>query len=287
LARLLVWLERTESGDRSEIYLQQDEEPLWEMVSAHIAAGARLRMRLDQVNLDESAVVFDKASGAMDVHDEALKSAGRRRRLMQLIEARRHADKIAGDDPMEAMKLWQGLVDGRWSVLDVVDTDGRAYTVLRENALDVRSRIALSERERQVAFLVGRGHHVKLVAYELGVSPSTVRSQLRSALRKLNVEDRQRLCRLVARIDEPDSATPLDDLGILALADAPLEIPGSLTGAEREVATLVYEGLTNKEIGARRGTAGRTVANQLASIYRKTEVSCREDLVRLLSGAAS
>ncbi len=34
LARLLVWLERTESGDRTELYLQQDEEPLWELVSA-------------------------------------------------------------------------------------------------------------------------------------------------------------------------------------------------------------------------------------------------------------
>jgi predicted DnaQ family exonuclease/DinG family helicase len=34
LARVLVWLQRTESGDREELNLQQDEEPLWELICA-------------------------------------------------------------------------------------------------------------------------------------------------------------------------------------------------------------------------------------------------------------
>jgi DNA-binding CsgD family transcriptional regulator len=181
------------------------------------------------------------------------------------------------------MELWQGLVDGRWSLLDVIDSDGRAFTVLHENPIYVRSSVALSERERQVAYLVGRGHHIKLVAYELGLSASTVRSQLRSALRKLNCDDRSALQRLVATIDGAELAASLDSLGVLALSTKPLELPASLSEAEREVARLVCDGLSNAEIAEQRGTATRTVANQLAAIYQKLDVDSRAELVRALT----
>lgn len=52
-----------------------------------------------------------------------------------------------------------------------------------------------------------------------------------------------------------------------------------LTPAEREVVELVLEGCSNREIGTRRGTSARTVANQLATIYRKLGVSSRAELV--------
>lgn len=269
---------RTEPGGISEA-----RRKLWEMVGVHIAAGARLRRSLERVNLDQSAAVFDGTNGELDVRDDTLKDNRRRRRLLELIEARQHANSIANDDPLEAMQLWQGLIDGRWSLLDIVDTDGRAFTVLRENPLEVRSRIALSERERQVAYLVGRGHHIKLVAYKLGVSPSTVRSQLRSALQKLNLSDRYGLCRLVATVSHAEETTSVDSLGILALTDTPLRIPAELTEAEREVTRLVYEGHSNPEIAARRGTATRTVANQLQSIYRKLNIVSREELIARLT----
>ncbi len=58
----------------------------------------------------------------------------------------------------------------------------------------------------------------------------------------------------------------------------------ALTPAERDVATLVASGAKNAEIARRRGTSVRTVANQLASIYRKLGVSSRAELVRKLSG---
>jgi len=56
-----------------------------------------------------------------------------------------------------------------------------------------------------------------------------------------------------------------------------------LTEAEEAVALLAVEGLTNAEIASRRGRSNKTVANQLASIYRKLGVKSREQLVRLLS----
>jgi DNA-binding CsgD family transcriptional regulator len=52
----------------------------------------------------------------------------------------------------------------------------------------------------------------------------------------------------------------------------------SLSDAEREVAVLALAGLSNSEIGRRRGTSGRTVANQMATIFRKLGVSSRTEL---------
>ena len=51
-----------------------------------------------------------------------------------------------------------------------------------------------------------------------------------------------------------------------------------LTAAEEEVVALVLEGLSNAGIARRRRTRQRTVANQLASIFRKLGVSSRSEL---------
>jgi DNA-binding CsgD family transcriptional regulator len=51
-----------------------------------------------------------------------------------------------------------------------------------------------------------------------------------------------------------------------------------LTAAERDVATLAAAGLSNAAIATRRGTAIRTVANQMASVLRKLRIGSRHDL---------
>jgi DNA-binding NarL/FixJ family response regulator len=60
-----------------------------------------------------------------------------------------------------------------------------------------------------------------------------------------------------------------------------------LTSAEIAVAELAVAGLGNAEIGRRRGTSERTVANQLASIYRKLGVGSRTELVAHLGEIAA
>ncbi len=52
----------------------------------------------------------------------------------------------------------------------------------------------------------------------------------------------------------------------------------SLSRSEADVARLAAEGLSNADIAARRGTSVRTVANQIASIFRKLGVSSRREL---------
>jgi DNA-binding CsgD family transcriptional regulator len=62
------------------------------------------------------------------------------------------------------------------------------------------------------------------------------------------------------------------------------DVFAALTQAEREVARLVADGCSNRAIAARRGARPRTVANQLAAIYRKLAVSSRSELVARLVG---
>ncbi|MBX3229458.1 MAG: helix-turn-helix transcriptional regulator [Labilithrix sp.] len=73
-----------------------------------------------------------------------------------------------------------------------------------------------------------------------------------------------------------------------------LEMPRSsasaasgLSAAERAVAELAVAGLSNAAIGARRGTSARTIAAQLASIYRKLGVSSRAELVVTIARGAA
>jgi DNA-binding NarL/FixJ family response regulator len=51
-----------------------------------------------------------------------------------------------------------------------------------------------------------------------------------------------------------------------------------LTAAERHVASLAAAGLSNAAIAKRRGTALRTVANQMASVLRKLRICSRHEL---------
>ena len=68
----------------------------------------------------------------------------------------------------------------------------------------------------------------------------------------------------------------------------PSSVPESLselTEAERSVALGVLRGASNAAIARQRGTSVRTVANQLATIYRKLAVRSRRELARRLQRA--
>ena len=111
---------------------------------------------------------------------------------------------------------------------------------------------SLTPREEQVVAHLRLGMPLKVIAIELGLHPSTISMHVGSAARKLGACGR---LALVKGGSEPDFAL--------------------LTESERAVAKLAREGLSNAEIGRLRGTSPRTVANQLARIYRKLGVGSR------------
>ncbi|HEY5922199.1 MAG TPA: helix-turn-helix transcriptional regulator [Kofleriaceae bacterium] len=60
--------------------------------------------------------------------------------------------------------------------------------------------------------------------------------------------------------------------------------PAELTSAERDVLTRVVRGESNSAIAASRMTSVRTIANQVASLLRKTGAASRFDLIRRYGG---
>jgi len=71
-----------------------------------------------------------------------------------------------------------------------------------------------------------------------------------------------------------------DEYVVFRLRQAPV---GALSSAERAVASLAAAGRSNQAIAATRATSARTVANQLARIYRKLGIGSRAELAAVLA----
>lgn len=162
-------------------------------VSVHLRSGQRLRERVtpEEAVIEDGRVVH--AEGEARDAREALRGAAR-----ALDRAR-----LRGTDPDEALELWQGLVDGRWSLVDRFDSDGRRFLVARRNDDVPAEPRALSPRERSVLAYAARGHSNKLIGYELGISESAAANHVASVLQKLGLPSRAALVGLVSQLGAP------------------------------------------------------------------------------------
>jgi DNA-binding NarL/FixJ family response regulator len=70
-----------------------------------------------------------------------------------------------------------------------------------------------------------------------------------------------------------------DELAVLSFPTEAPPLDARLSPAEQEVARALLAGQRNADIAERRGSSLRTVANQVASILRKTGVRSRADFV--------
>ena len=123
-----------------------------------------------------------------DARDEVEQIAERARQ----VDSARAAASGRGED---ALSVWQGLIDGRWSLVEEFDSDGKRFMLAHRNAEDVRDPRGLTQMESRVVGLAVRGYSDKLIAYHLGVSESTISSHLANALVKLRIESRIELVR--------------------------------------------------------------------------------------------
>ncbi|MFT3925312.1 MAG: helix-turn-helix transcriptional regulator [Myxococcales bacterium] len=162
-----------------------------------------------------------------------------------------------------ALRAWPALVEGNWSLVERTDGRGqRAYWALL-NPPVARAKCPLGEREAGILELSARGFANTHVAYALGLSPSYVSSVLSVAAARLGYKGRADLLRAVAASPESSRAYSASDL----------------TTAERKVLELVQQGLSNLQIANARGTAERTVANQVAALMKKTGANSRRSLI--------
>ncbi|MBL8954105.1 MAG: response regulator transcription factor [Myxococcaceae bacterium] len=70
-----------------------------------------------------------------------------------------------------------------------------------------------------------------------------------------------------------------DEYATLSVPAPQAQKAAPLTPAERVVVALLLEGKTNPQIARARKTSVRTVANQVASIFKKLSVGSRAELI--------
>jgi DNA-binding CsgD family transcriptional regulator len=165
------------------------EVRLWSRLAAHVAAGFRihrLRRQLVAAQGGETREAILRPDGHLE-HAEGAARGERarlalRRSALALERARGPLRRRNAD---EALALWEGLVAGRWSLVDHFDSDGRRYLMAHRNDPDAPDLRGLTLRERQVVGYAGAGHSNKIIAYELGLTLSTVAGHLARARAKL------------------------------------------------------------------------------------------------------
>ena len=167
-------------------------------VGAHL--GACLRMR---------RALHGTVPGAEGTSTEAILSpAGKilhargataQRSLSALVEAVRRTERarLRRTPPDERLALWTALFEGRWSIVETVERDGKRMLLACKNEPETAAMRRLTSLERAVAQYAALGHPYKYVAYELGISLSGVAAHLQRALRKLGLRSRADLIRLL------------------------------------------------------------------------------------------
>jgi DNA-binding CsgD family transcriptional regulator len=260
----------------------------WGRAAFHIGAAYRLRLGLASASLDDDSVeaILDENGELQHASGETACSKDARDRLREIARRIDRARGALRRDPDESLELWQGLVEGRWSLVDHFDSDRRRFVVAHRNPPQGGDPRGLAARERDCAELLGRGFSPKEIAYGLGLSSTTVNHTLARARAKLSLQSQAELAAffaphgLRARFAEFELAgTPLAVASLELLDEKGLE---SLTAAEREVALALVRGATNAAIAAERGTALQTVANQIAALYAKLGVHSRAELASAL-----
>lgn len=163
----------------------------------------------------------------------------------------------------DAGKLWSTILSGAYCLVERWQHNDRSYLVL-ENASEARHRRALSRTELDVVSMAMRGMTTKVIAFDLGMTPSGVSNRLAQAARKIGVSTRCDLLRIARALATTE--------------DAPL-VDAALTDAERDVLSMVRSGMSNGEIATARSRSVRTIANQVSSVLRKTRAASRRALL--------
>ncbi|MEZ4221725.1 MAG: LuxR C-terminal-related transcriptional regulator [Polyangiaceae bacterium] len=181
---------------------------VWQRVAVHLGAALRLRTALADLPQDkvlgEATAVFDARTGRCA---HATGAAREGPLLAKLRDAVRQVDrarsKSVRHDAPAALELWQGLIAGHYSLVDLFDSDGRRHVVVRANEPKVREDRRLTRREAQATLLAAAANDDTRGAYALGITRETYRTHLRRALRKLGVRDRRALIEIALRLQSP------------------------------------------------------------------------------------
>jgi DNA-binding NarL/FixJ family response regulator len=184
-----------------------------ERLAAHIAAAYRLRRGLQKLpSALTGADAILSPNGRVEHAEDPAKGAAARAALREaavgIDRARTSKGRLSED---KATAAWQALVSGRWTLLDHFESDGRRILVARRNDPRVDGPTSLPVRTRQVLAYRALGHPLKCIAYELGLSTSTVWREVARGMSALGVRSTVELARLFGPSDIASTAGPSDE----------------------------------------------------------------------------
>lgn len=211
-------------------------------------------------------------------------------------EALRHtaasADENAVND-LSLSKLWRDLTCGHTRIVDGFLSETRCVLILSSNLHGEGA--AIEGRRLEILLAVLSGHRQKNIALDFALAPSTVALNARLALESLGVAAKPSrahpLLMLAARAALESTeivarcssiSTPAGVLQVVSRPRPDLALASLLPGGELQVIRSLIEGLSYQEIAELRGTATRTVANQISAVFRRLQVSGRNELVQQL-----
>jgi DNA-binding CsgD family transcriptional regulator len=177
--------------------LESRDRLVLDHLGAHLGSALRLRALLSRTPTGNDAAVegvFAPDGKLLDLRGDAL---GKRETLVDAVRRVERA-KLRNAAPEERLELWTALVEGRWSIIESTESDGKRTMLACRNTPRTAHLRALTDREKTVAEYVSLGHALKYIAYELGVAIATVAADLDSALKKLGLTSRAELIRLFA-----------------------------------------------------------------------------------------
>jgi DNA-binding CsgD family transcriptional regulator len=198
------------AGLSQRVELRPAERQMFQMLGAHIKAGLRLRRQLGGaahgVHAPEGGAVLDASSRVVHAEGDAREATAQDElhQSAQRIDCARTAH--AGRDAA-ALEVWQGLVQGRWSLVERFDADGKRFMLAYCNPESITDPRGLTRKESRVTGLAVRGYANKLIAYHLGISEGTVSTHLHNAMRKLGIASRVELVRTLGT-HYPQSTDP-------------------------------------------------------------------------------
>jgi len=180
--------------------LEPAEREMLSRVAVHFATAYRARRQLAAVQSRASGAAADSADAVLTPDgrvDHAVGEASERDAREWLRDAvvsiERARGRLRQENPEEAVASWRAMVSGRWTLVEEFQADGKRYLLARRNEIAVRGFEALADRERQALGYAALGHSNKMIAYEMGIAPSTVGVLLHRAARKLGARDRDEL----------------------------------------------------------------------------------------------
>jgi DNA-binding NarL/FixJ family response regulator len=189
--------------------------------------------------------------------------------------------------------LWEHLRRGTWVFCDTFSTSERCYAILRAPS----DPQPLNARKLELLERTLLGSPAKVVAFERRRSLSSVTAATQESLRAMGLDCRAShasvLLTMAAsallRNDLANQQGRLSQLQsehqeyfVLSALRPDLQFPVELSSAEAAVLRSLVAGNSHAQISGERARSPRTVANQLATAFRKLGVSGRRATIERL-----